>query len=186
MPKGQRKTGKVYEVKVTLNDIEPLIWRRFRVASDIFLGELHQVLQAVMGWESYHMYQFLIKEQYYGEPFEDMETEDAKKTRLSQVVGRAGAKFMYEYDFGDSWQHEVHIEKALPAEQGEAYPVCVDGRRSCPPEDCGGIWGYAELLEALQDPKHEEHEELMEWVGGGFDPEAFDVDKVNKRLLKLR
>jgi hypothetical protein len=95
-------------------------------------------------------------------------------------------KCLYEYDFGDSWEHEVLVEKILPREQGKRYPVCLTGKRACPPEDCGGIWGYAEFLEAINDPQHPEHEEMREWVGGEFDAEAFDPDEVNRELQRLK
>jgi hypothetical protein len=105
---------------------------------------------------------------------------------LGQVAPREGLKFRYEYDFGDGWLHQVLVEKVLPPEPGQSYPVCVKGRRACPPEDVGGMWGYQDFLEAIQDPNHEEHEEYLEWVGGEFDPEAFDLDGVNVALSDLQ
>jgi hypothetical protein len=105
--------------------------------------------------------------------------------RLQQVVSRVKDKLIYEYDFGDSWEHELLIEKILPPEAGKRYPVCLTGKRACPPEDCGGIWGYASFLEAIQDPQHPEHEEMVEWVGGKFNPEAFDLDEVNREIQNL-
>ena len=104
---------------------------------------------------------------------------------LQQVVSRVKDKLIYEYDFGDSWEHELLVEKILPLEEGKRYPVCLTGKRACPPEDCGGIWGYASLLEAIRDPEHPEHEEMVDWVGGEFDPEAFDLDEVNRELQNL-
>ena len=105
---------------------------------------------------------------------------------LSKVV-KTGRKvrFIYEYDFGDSWQHEIVLEKTLEPEPGITYPRCIEGERACPPEDVGGIWGYAEFLDAISDPNHEDHDERVEWVGGEFDPEKFSVDKVNKELGEL-
>ncbi len=186
MPKRESGKSRLYQIKVTLRGIEPPIWRRFQVPRDILLDELHLVLQRVMGWDNYHMYQFIIKRQYYGQPFEELEMEDATQTKLGQVVGRAGAKFGYEYDFGDSWEHELHVEKTMTVDPGKSYPVCTDGQRACPPEDCGGVWGYARLLEVLQDPEDEEHEEMLEWVGGAFDTEAFDLEAVNEHLQGSR
>ena len=114
-----------------------------------------------------------------------MEGEDTRKVTLATLVRGEKAKFLYEYDFGDSWDHELLVEKVLPAEAEKRYPVCLTGKRACPPEDCGGIWGYASLLEAIRDPEHPEHDEMVEWVGDEFDPEAFDLDEVNRELHHL-
>ena len=112
-----------------------------------------------------------------------METHDEEEISISQVVKMVRkVRFTYEYDFGDSWQHEIVLEKTLESEPDVAYPRCIDGARACPPEDVGGIWGYAEFLEAISDPNHENHDEMVEWVGGEFDPEKFSVDEVNKEL----
>jgi len=183
---GQREKHLVCQIKVTLKGTRPPIWRRFLVLSDMSLHQLHQVSQVVMGWENSHLYQFVIGERHYGEPYPEVEMENSKATKLSQVVPGEATEFTYEYDFGDSWEHEVLIEKTLPAEPRKRYPLCIVGRRACPPEDCGGIWGYAELLEVIQDPEHEDHEEMLEWLGGSFDPEAFDLKEVNEVLEGLR
>jgi hypothetical protein len=179
----------VYQIKVTLKGSKPPIWRRIQVTSDISLYELHHILQVVMGWEDYHLHQFIIGGTYFGEPHPDygfdLEMVDETTVELNQVVSGAKTKFTYEYDFGDSWEHTILIEKILPLEAGKHYPICLTGRRACPPEDCGGIWGYAYLLEAIQNPDHPEHEYLLEWVGGGFDPEAFDLDEINGELKGL-
>src|SRR5262249_4936275 len=105
--------------------------------------------------------------------------------RVGQIANMGYKKFRYTYDFGDNWRHTIQVEKVLAPAAGERYPKCVKGKRACPPEDCGGVWGYAELLEALADPKHKRHEELKEWVGGEFDPEAFDIEAVNDELQAL-
>jgi hypothetical protein len=144
-----------------------------------------------MGWEDSHMHQFKVGKTYYGtlypDDFDDVTmTKDEKTVAVSEVMAKPKAKMVYEYDFGDSWEHEILLEKILPPEPGVKYPVCLDGKRACPPEDCGGTWGYADLLEAIQDPKHPEHEDRLEWIGGSFDPEAFDVGKVNRALKRLR
>lgn len=109
---------------------------------------------------------------------------DSRRTKLSKVVTREKSGFAYEYDFGDSWEHQILVEKILPPEPGGQYPVCLAGKRACPPEDCGGIWGYDELLETIRDPLHEEYESMMEWLGGSFDPEEFDDDLVNRLLRR--
>jgi hypothetical protein len=111
--------------------------------------------------------------------------QPARRVKLSEVYHGPKTKFMYEYDFGDSWEHEILFEKEMPAEPGSHYPVCLEGERACPPEDCGGVWGYADLLKVIKNPEHEEYEEMMEWVGEDFDPEAFDLDEINSALKVL-
>lgn len=179
----------VYQLKVTLAESDPPIWRRFQVAGDISLAKLHQVLQIVMGWENSHLHQFIVDGTAYGEPdpaLGELELRDERKARLYQVVPTVESGFIYEYDFGDSWQHEIQVEQIAPVEPGTRYPVCLAGERACPPEDCGGIWGYANLLEAIEDPDHPEHEDLMDWLGGDFDPEVFDQEEINNRLKRIR
>jgi hypothetical protein len=189
MPRTKRPTDRVvYQIKVTLRGSKPPIWRRFQVASDTSLVQLHRILQCVMGWEDYHMHQFIVGGVTYGnaDMMEDFDTVDEKTVTLDQIVRREKFKFIYEYDFGDSWEHELLIEKILPLEEGKAYPVCLTGKRACPPEDCGGIWGYSDFLEAIQDPEHPEHEEMLDWAGGEFDPVAFDLREVNAELKELK
>ena len=177
----------VYQLKVTLRDSKPPIWRRIQVTSDIRLSTLHQVLQVVMGWEDAHLHQFMAHGFYYGTPHPDFgfEVKNEQHASLQQVVSRAKDKLIYEYDFGDSWEHELLVEKILPLEEGKHYPVCLTGKRACPPEDCGGIWGYTSLLDAIRDPEHPEHEERVAWVGSTFDPDIFDLDEVNRELQRL-
>ncbi len=186
-PREQSTDLCVYQIKVTLKGSKPPIWRRIQVTSDTSLYELHHILQVVMGWENYHLHQFTIGGTYFGEPHPDygFEMEDEAPVQLHQVVSGVKTKFVYEYDFGDSWEHNILIEKILPLEAGQHYPLCLTGRRACPPEDCGGIWGYAYFLEAIQSPDHPEHEDMLEWVGGDFDPEAFDLDEINRELKKF-
>ena len=180
----------IYQIKVTLEDSKPPIWRRLLVGSDTTLGDLHHVIQAAFGWWDYHLHQFIVDETYFGVPdpdYEDyVEMNDEQGVTLRQVAPREGSKFRYEYDFGDSWLHQVLLEKILPPEPGQVYPVCIKGRRARPPEDVGGMWGYYHFLEAIGDPDHEEHDEYLEWVGGEFDPEAFDLEEVNQALAALR
>ncbi|MFQ5875921.1 MAG: plasmid pRiA4b ORF-3 family protein, partial [Dehalococcoidia bacterium] len=178
----------IYQLKVTLKGAHPPIWRRIQVPGHFTLDKLHLVLQTAMGWENYHLYQFTVSGVYYSEPSPDdwREVKDVRRVTLSQVIPGAGSKFIYEYDFGDSWEHGLKVEKILPPESGVRYPVCTAGKRACPPEDCGGIWTYADLLEIIQDPKHEEHEELIEWVGDEFDPDAFDLEGINRELRLIR
>ncbi len=180
----------IYQIKVTLEGSKPPIWRRLLVRSDITLGDLHTIIQAAMGWWDYHLHQFTVGGTYFGVPDPDydsyMEMQDEEEVTLGQVAPREGFKFHYEYDFGDGWIHQVLVEKVLPPEPSQSYPVCIKGQRACPPEDVGGMWGYYDFLEALQDPEHEEHESYLEWIGGDFDPEAFDLDEVNETLSDLQ
>jgi hypothetical protein len=179
----------IYQIKVTLEDSKPPIWRRLLVRSDMTLADLHGIIQAAFGWWDYHLHQFIIGEAYFGVPHPDyddyLEMHDEGKMKLQQITGREGFKFRYEYDFGDSWLHQVLVEKILPPAPGQDYPVCIKGRRACPPEDVGGMWGYYGYLEAIQDPNHPEHDEYLEWRGP-FDPEAFDLDEINQALQALQ
>jgi hypothetical protein len=177
----------IHQVKVTLEGIRPPVWRRIHVASSITLRRLHDVLQVTMGWTQSHLYAFEIGGVTFGEPSPgyDIPVRSAKSTPLRRVAPDAGARFSYLYDFGDNWEHQVVVEKVLLPEPGAVYPRCLTGRRACPPEDVGGIWGYQEFLQAIGDPEHEEHASLLEWVGGAFDPEAFDLGAVNRALATL-
>lgn len=177
----------IHQLKVTLRGIRPPIWRRIQVPSTINLRRLHDVIQETMGWTQSHLYAFEVDGEQYGEPSpgDDLPMRSAKSTQLRRIAPEAGGRFLYTYDFGDNWEHLVQVEKVLPPGPGVAYPRCVTGKRACPPEDVGGIWGYQEFLEAIEDPDHEEHESLLEWVGGEFDPEAFDSRAVNAALAVL-
>ena len=178
----------IYQLKVTLKGSKPPIWRRIQVSSDTRLGKLHRILQVVMGWTDSHLHQFIVGQTYYGVPDPDFDTDvrSERTVPLNRVLQEPKDKIVYEYDFGDGWEHEVLLEKVLPPDPATRYPVCLTGKRACPPEDCGGIWGYAEFLEAIMSPDHEEHESMLEWIGGSFDPEEFDVDDVNNSLAIIR
>jgi len=187
-----REASGTYQLKVTLQSIRPAIWRRIQVPASITLNQLHEIIQEAMGWSNYHLHLFEIGAMTYTAPgmdetWEDMESRDEDDTQfhLQDVLTRSGQKLRYTYDFGDGWDHAIVVEKILPADSGARYPLCVAGKRACPPEDCGGPYAYEELLEALGDPRHERHEELTEWVGGEFDPEAFDLNDVNNRLKTI-
>jgi hypothetical protein len=180
------KAAEVYQLKITLRNTKPPIWRRVQVP-DCSLYNLHLIIQACMGWENCHLYSFDVGPEAYGEP-DDMgvvEFKDAARTKLSRLVKDGQTRFKYTYDFGDNWEHTVQIERTLPAEPGIAYPRCIAGKRACPLEDCGGPWGYLQLLESLADPKHSDHADMLEWAGGPIDPEAFDLGVVNKELRRL-
>ena len=176
----------IFQLKISLQHINPPIWRRVQT-DDCSLDELHDIIQIAMGWEEEHMHAFVIDGEQYGDVQRGGEFEhDSRSVRLSDLVEQGHARFRYDYDFGDEWKHIIEIEKTLPAEEGVYYPCCAKGERACPPEDCGGPYEYPYLLDKLQDPKHEEHEDTLEWVGGEFDPEAFDLEEVNDDLRYLR
>jgi Plasmid pRiA4b ORF-3-like protein len=182
----------VYQLKITLNDIRPPIWRRVQT-KDCTLGRLHDIIQAVMGWDDYHLHEFVIGPQRYGaaEQWHDdfwgdePEMGNERKVKIGQLVEQSVKKIRYQYDMGDSWWHTITVEKTLPAEAGIPYPRCIAGERACPPEDCGGPWSYGDFVAAIQNPKHERHEERLEWIGGDFDPEAFDLEAANEELQEL-
>lgn len=181
----------VYQFKITLQESHPPIWRRIQV-QDCTLDKLHEHIQTAMGWTNSHLHHFKIGEQLYGDPdllqenFEDMEYMDSTTTRISDILPRNSKRFrfQYEYDFGDSWYHEVLFEGVVKADPKAKYPVCLEGARACPPEDCGGIWSYPDFVEAVQNPDNERHKELLEWIGGHFDPVEFDSAKATKAMKK--
>jgi hypothetical protein len=177
-----------YQLKVTLREVEPEVWRRVQVSGEISLSQLHQVLQIVMGWESAHLYQFTVGGASYGEPDPEstVPLKSDRRARLSQVAPAEKQRLVYEYDFGDGWEHDIVVEKIFSVAPNVRYPVCLIGARACPPEDCGGPPGYESLLEALRSSDHPEHEAMVEWVGGYFDPEAFDVEVVNRNLRRFK
>ena len=183
----QSKAESIYQLKITLKDFRPPIWRRVQVKSNITLGKLHQIIQASMGWTNSHLHGFSIGGVEYGEPLPELELEikNEQKVKLSKVVTGEKQKFFYTYDMGDSWEHEILVEKVLPHDPLVCYPVCITGKRACPPEDCGVVWGYADFLEAITQPDHPEHESMLEWVGGAFDPDAFILSEVNQLLQQI-
>ncbi|VAX35481.1 hypothetical protein MNBD_UNCLBAC01-755 [hydrothermal vent metagenome] len=165
---------KIHQLKITLSYITPPIWRRIEVAEDVTLSQLALILMGVMGWDGGHLHQFRINGEFYGIPNEDLETIDECTVSLKDILDQGVSKFVFDYDFGDSWEHVVKVEKMVELEKGVKYPRCIKGARQCPPEDCGGVPGYEEFLKAMSDPKHSEHESMCEWIGGEFDPEKFD------------
>jgi hypothetical protein len=180
------------QLKVTLWGSRPVIWRRLLVPAEIKLSKLHVVLQMSMGWEESHLHCFRYEHLTFapkasrqlGDPDE---SQDEAKVRLSDVLHREKDWLLYEYDFGDSWEHEVRVEKILPAPPaGARKAACLGGTRACPPEDCGGIHGYERLLKILANPKHPEHDETLEWIGESPDPATFDSARVDAALRKLK
>jgi hypothetical protein len=176
----------IAQLKVTLMGVKPPVWRRLLIPANIRLDQLHDVIQAAMGWEDYHLHAFSAAGIDYGPPIPDLDHRDERATTLAHLIGEPGDRMRYAYDFGDGWEHEILVEKLLTGETGMRYPACIGGKSRCPPEDCGGSWGYASLRETLADPDHEEHADMIEWLGlrtaSEFDPAAFDVGEVNARL----
>lgn len=183
----KKATTNIYQIKITLRHVRPPVLRYIQVKAGTKLGKLHNILQIVMGWTNSHLHAFRVGDMEYGEPDDDGELDmiDEHNVRLDSIVGK-GDTLVYEYDFGDGWEHELKIEKILPAESGARYPYCFTGKGACPPEDCGGPHGYQNLLETLCDPAHEDHEAMRKWLGGDFDPEAFDIDQVNAGLRRIK
>ena len=175
-----------YELRITLLDTKPPVWRRFAVPGEITLDRLHDVIQIVLGWQDRHLHAFDIDGKRFTEGPEEKEDGQAEKGhRLCDLVTRAKAKFAYEYDFGDDWQHTVVVERITKVPEGhEAILGCLGGKRRCPPEDVGGTGGYDDFLNTIADRKHPIHKELLRWCGGKFDPDEFDDDAVNLELLK--
>ncbi len=190
MPKATPKSvpASLLQLKINLLHTKPPVWRRVLVADDLNFEQLHRVIQAAMGWEDCHLHSFQVGEQRIDqctpEPFgfgDDAPSLAEDKVRLRDMLG-GHKKFRYWYDFGDDWLHEIAVEKRLPAApEDDLSPRLVTGKRACPPEDCGGPWGYAELLATLADPKHPQHDEMLEWAGD-LDPEVFDVDAAAKAV----
>ena len=189
--KAAETTGEIYQFKVTLLGAKPPIWRRIQV-QDCTLDQLHEHIQTAMGWTNSHLHQFDIKGERYGDPellgdgYDEFECVDSTKTLFSATLPKTGKRFAfkYEYDFGDGWEHELLFEGSPPLDPRAKYPLCLEGERACPPEDCGGVWGYADFLEAIRNPNHEEHESMLEWIGGRFDPEKFDAKQATKEMKK--
>jgi hypothetical protein len=175
-----------YEMKISLNGIEPEIWRKFIIDSSTSLEEFHNIIQIVMGWENYHLYGFFIKGVEYMPADDDsdleQEAEDTKGMKLNKFGFRKRDKIRYIYDYGDSWEHTIKIEKIYEPEKDLIAPICIDGARNCPPEDCGSICGYEDILKAINKPTTKAAEELLEWLGDDYDPEEFNIDEINKRL----
>jgi hypothetical protein len=182
---------RIYQFKILLRDIKPPIWRRIQMR-DCTLDKLHERIQTAMGWTNSHLHHFKIIGSRYGDPwlldenFVEMNYKNSRDTMLSKILPKSGKRFSfeYEYDFGDSWWHEVLFEGCLRVEPGQRYPLCVEGERACPPEDVGGTSGYEEFLIVLSDPSDEQHEQFLRWIGGSFDPENFNSEKATKRMTR--
>lgn len=184
----KKQFNQVYQFKITLKEVKPPIWRRIQVPETYSFYDLHVAIQDAMGWSDSHLHQFEMNDPSSGNeveigiPDEDFadesETLPGWKQKIADYFSLKNPKAEYVYDFGDNWEHIVQLEKILPREEKVSYPVCIDGKRACPPDDCGGVWGYMNLLETISNPDDEEYEDMIEWLGGEFDPEQFDPDDV--------
>lgn len=183
---------KIVQLRIELADIDPPIWRRVRVPADFSLRRLHDVIQAVFDWLDYHLHQFEVGERIYGqteiapEDFGEGRQYSDKNVKLAALLARGVEQFLYRYDFGDDWEHVVTVEGVMEPETGVAYPVLIDGARRAPPEDCGGPPGFEAFLEAMLDENHEDHDDLMDWHGGPFDPEDMNLETVEAMLDRIR
>jgi hypothetical protein len=174
----------IHTIKVSLRHMKPPVWRRLQVPSTMSLAELHYVIQTAMGWYDCHLHQFELDGREYADPRHMLdETSDEASRTLARLP--AGDRFSYWYDFGDDWWHDISVESVGRADPALNYPRCVTGRRACPPEDCGGPGGFDELMCALGDEKHPEHEMYREWIPINYDPARFDLDKINEALAQL-
>jgi hypothetical protein len=169
--------------------LKPAIWRQLLVSGSIKLPKLRRVLQEAMGWEGGHLHEFVFGDTSYGQPDPDFPSDppmlNEARVTLTAALG-ALRSFTYIYDYGDDWRHRVKVEKVLPPDSELRSPLCLAGRNACPPEDVGGTPGYIEFLHAINDPSHEEHHQMLEWCGGSFDPNAFDLAGVNLRLSDIK
>ncbi|MBC8466192.1 plasmid pRiA4b ORF-3 family protein [bacterium] len=185
----KKKYNQVYQFKITLCGIRPPIWRRIQVPETYSFWDLHVAIQDAMGWWDSHLHLFEIfnprsgSKNEIGIPAKDLgydnETLAGWKYYIADYFNMENKSCNYFYDFGDDWQHIILLEKIIPCENGIKYPTCIKGKRACPPEDCGGVWGYMDLLEILNDPEHDEYEDMLEWAGGKIDPERFNPKEVH-------
>ena len=190
-PKAKIPAGTVFQFMITLQGIEPPIWRRIQTKG-CTLDKLHEHIQTAMGWTNSHLHQFMIDGVRHGDPeliYEDWQDEeppiDSRRLKLSKIIPADGKRFQfeYEYDFGDGWEHEILFEGFVPAKKGARYPLCLEGERACPPDDVGGTYGYREYVKAMANPRHKRHKEFLQW-NGPFDPEKFDAQAATKEMRK--
>lgn len=195
------KISKSFQLKITLSDSKPPIWREIIVPADYTFFDLHVAIQDAFGWTDCHLHQFFIGSPYksgsiiiaWPHPDDMCDVIDERELELDKYLSNPKDKIYYEYDFGDGWMHKIELRKVLDNDAESEYPQLIGGARACPPEDCGGMWGYYNLIEIIKDSKHKEHEEMMEWMGfddpSEFDPEHFDKDEIEfespKEVLKI-
>jgi hypothetical protein len=174
----------VFKLRITLEDTDPVVWRRVLVPSILTLEKLHSVLQLTMGWQMSHLYGFQINGENYSDPGDFDEPNEFKSVNAS-IMSALGEtkKFIYDYDFGDSWRHVIEVEEIVSREEIYNYPICTGGENACPPEDCGGTGGFADLKKTILKPKDPEYKSMLRWLGGYFDPKTFDPNRINRDLL---
>ncbi|MBI1390401.1 MAG: plasmid pRiA4b ORF-3 family protein [bacterium] len=175
-----------YQILVTLNESDPPIWRRLIVPSTLSLGDMQNVLQFAMGWHNSHLHKFVTMQGEYGPVGFGLGLRNEQSILLSDVLISEETAIVYQYDFGDCWEHLIILEKIMEDSAGKPAIRCIAGERACPPEDCGGIIGYTELLDIIGDDSHPEHASILEWLGGPFDPDHFDLAAVNRKLAKIK
>lgn len=181
---------RIFQIQIALKGFRPKIWRRILVPENVLLPDFHKIIQTTMGWTNSHLHHFVKGRSYYVHKTEDdvfvgnNSDIDYAKIKISDLLSFEKDKIIYEYDFGDDWEHDIVLEKILPYDNKLVYPICVKGKMNCPPEDCGGVLRYAYMLEVIKDPEHEDYEELRDWLGEEFDPEFFDIDTVNELLKR--
>jgi hypothetical protein len=168
-------TGDIVKLKVTLTGMRPPVWRRLLLPAAMTLRDLHDAIQASMGWEDAHLHDFDVAGEHYGDPTTTDDVVNEARLTLAEIRRAGIERFTYTYDFGDDWEHRIVVEGAVPRVEGQRYPACVAGKRACPPEDCGGPYGYAHFLAARADPSHPDHQEMSGWVDEDFDPDWFSV-----------
>lgn len=178
----------IYQLKITLLGTKPAIWRRVLVPNSISLAALHKVVQIAMGWTDSHLHTFHANQVYFAppDPYNDVESINSAKVRIDAVLMAVKDKLQYDYDFGDGWEHTIVVEKILPASEGPPAALCAAGKGACPPEDCGGPWGYADLRKIIASPAHPEHESTLEWLGDDYDPHYLDLVSINSELARLK
>jgi hypothetical protein len=174
--------GNIFQLKVTLKDVKPSIWRRIQIKDNINFLELSTIIQISMGWTGKYSHVFVIKNEEIG--FID-DVCNSKNYRIKKYFYKEGIKFIYEYDFQDGWEHDIELEKILPVEELKTYPICIEGKRNCPPERCGGPWAYEDLIDIIKDKKNPEHKDRIQSLGD-FKPEKFDIISVNNKLQNYK
>jgi hypothetical protein len=186
-----KNLDKIYQIKVGLLEVNPLIWRRFLIPANVTLHRLHLVLQDVMGWQNYHLYQFKIGKKKYSTPdpdndFYELDFKNSYRVKLGNVAREKGSIFEYEYDFGDSWEHQLLVEDIIDRDPDKQYPLCIAGENASPHEDSGGPHGYTEMLEIIKNPYHKEFHSTRTWLGKKFDTNKFDLKLINLSLSSMR
>lgn len=190
---GAKRSDDIYVIRITLLGTKPPIWRRVAVPAGFTLAKLHDVIQSAMGWYDCHLHMFRTRDEAcYTALDPEFATDwgedvcDERRVKLCDILREPKDHCLYEYDFGDGWEHRLELQKIVAREPGKRYPMCLAGKRACPPEDSGGVWGYANILAAISDPEHPEHDEYREWLNREFDPEAFDPEQTSARLQTIR